>query len=66
MKDWFERLEKGESITFPAVNYIPEIWQTITHGLHGRLIAGLSYRERRRTVPVATAVCRSDKTVCRE
>ncbi len=27
MKDWFERLEKGESITFPKINFIPIIWQ---------------------------------------
>lgn len=27
MKDWFERLEKGESITFPVINFIPDIWQ---------------------------------------
>ena len=24
MKNWFERLEKGESITFPIINFIPE------------------------------------------
>lgn len=29
MKDWFERLEKGEYITFPIVNFIPEVWQKI-------------------------------------
>lgn len=29
MKDWFERLEKGESITFPKINFIPIIWQNV-------------------------------------
>jgi len=29
MKDWFEKLEKGEEITFPAINFIPIVWQNI-------------------------------------
>lgn len=29
MKEWFDRLERGESITFPIINFIPEVWQNI-------------------------------------